>query len=132
MGRPRILLADDHTLVVEGFRKLLETEFEIVGVASDGRALLAAALQEKPDVIILDIGMPFLSGIDAGRELKRLVPRTRLIFWVAAIVLPFALIVAVEPALAVICLLLVGLLVIEAVRVTAVMWPAPLAVVGST
>jgi DNA-binding NarL/FixJ family response regulator len=73
------LLADDHTLVVEGFRKLLETEFEIVGVASDGRALLAAALQEKPDVIILDIGMPFLSGIDAGRELKRLVPRTRLI-----------------------------------------------------
>ena len=79
MGRPRILLADDHTLVVEGFRKLLETEFEIVGVASDGRALLAAALQEKPDVIILDIGMPFLSGIDAGRELKRLVPRTRLI-----------------------------------------------------
>jgi len=79
MGRPRILLADDHTLIVEGFRKLLETEFEIVGVASDGRALLAAALQEKPDVIILDIGMPFLSGIDAGRELKRLVPRTRLI-----------------------------------------------------
>ena len=79
MGRPRILLADDHTLVVEGFRRLLEPEFEIVGVVSDGRALLAAALQEKPDVIILDIGMPLLSGIDAGRELKRLVPRTRLI-----------------------------------------------------
>ena len=79
MGRPRILLADDHTLVVEGFRKLLETEFEIVGVVLDGRALLAAALQQKPDVIVLDIGMPFLSGIDAGRELKRLVPRTRLI-----------------------------------------------------
>ena len=79
MGRPRILLADDHTLVVEGFRKLLETEFEIVGVAPDGRALLAAALQQKPDVIVLDIGMPLLSGIDAGRELKRLVPRTRLI-----------------------------------------------------
>jgi len=79
MGRPRILLADDHNLVVEGFRKLLETEFEIVGVVLDGRALLAAALQQKPDVIVLDIGMPFLSGIDAGRELKRLVPRTRLI-----------------------------------------------------
>jgi DNA-binding NarL/FixJ family response regulator len=79
MGRPRILLADDHTLVVEGFRKLLETEFEIVGVAPDGRALMAAALQHKPDVIILDIGMPLLSGIEAGRELKRLVPRTRLI-----------------------------------------------------
>jgi len=79
MGRPRILLADDHTLVVEGFRKLLEPEYEIVGVAPDGRTLLAIALQQKPDVIVLDIGMPFLSGIDAGRELKKLVPRTRLI-----------------------------------------------------
>jgi DNA-binding NarL/FixJ family response regulator len=79
MGRPRILLADDHTLVVEGFRKLLEPEFEIIGVAPDGRALLTAALQQKPDVIVLDIGMPLLSGIDAGRELKRLVPRTKLI-----------------------------------------------------
>jgi len=79
MGRPRILLADDHTLVVEGFRKLLEPEFEIVGVAPDGRALLATTLREKPDVIILDIGMPLVSGIDAGRELKRLVPRTKLI-----------------------------------------------------
>jgi DNA-binding NarL/FixJ family response regulator len=79
MGRPRILLADDHTLVVEGFRKLLEPEFEIVGVAPDGRALLADALREKPDIVILDIGMPLLNGIDAGRELKRLVPRTKLI-----------------------------------------------------
>ena len=79
MGRPRILLADDHTLVAEGLRKLLESEFEIVGVAPDGRALLAVALRERPDVIILDIGMPLLNGIDAGRELKRLVPRTKLI-----------------------------------------------------
>jgi DNA-binding NarL/FixJ family response regulator len=79
MGRPRILLADDQTLVVEGFRKLLEPEFEIIGLASDVRALLIAALKEKPDVIILDIAMPLLSGIDAGRELKRLAPRTRLI-----------------------------------------------------
>ena len=79
MGRPRILLADDHTLVVEGFRKLLEPEFEIVGVVPDGRALLAATLREKPDVVIVDIGMPLLNGIDAGRELKRLVPRTKLI-----------------------------------------------------
>src|SRR5437773_4374886 len=79
MGRPRILLADDHTLVVEGFRKLLEPEFEIVGVVPDGRALLAATLREKPDVVIVDIGMPLLNGIDAGRELKKLVPRTKLI-----------------------------------------------------
>jgi DNA-binding NarL/FixJ family response regulator len=79
MVRPRILLADDHTLVVEGFRKILEPEFEIAGTVSDGRALLTVALQEKPDVIVLDIGMPLLSGIDAGRELKRLIPRTKLI-----------------------------------------------------
>lgn len=79
MARPRILLADDHTLVVEGFRKLLESQFEIVGTVSDGRTLLTVAQQLKPDVIILDIGMPLLSGMDAGRELKRLVPRTKLI-----------------------------------------------------
>ncbi len=79
MGRPRILLADDHTLVVEGFRKILEPEFEIAGVVSDGRALLTVALQQKPDVIVLDIGMPLVSGVDAGRELKRLIPRTKLI-----------------------------------------------------
>jgi DNA-binding NarL/FixJ family response regulator len=79
MARPRILLADDHTLVLEGFRKLLESQFEIVGTVSDGRSLLTVAQQLKPDVIILDIGMPLLSGMDAGRELKRLVPRTKLI-----------------------------------------------------
>ena len=79
MGRARILLADDHTLVVEGFRKILEPEFEIAGVVSDGRALLTVALQQKPDVIVLDIGMPLVSGVDAGRELKRLIPRTKLI-----------------------------------------------------
>ena len=69
MGRPRILLADDHTLIAEGLRKLLEPEFDIAGLVSDGRALLSAALHQKPDVIILDIGMPLLNGIDAGREL---------------------------------------------------------------
>jgi len=79
MGRPRILLADDHTLVVEGFRKLLEPDFDIIGVVSDGQALLSLALQEKPDVTILDIGMPLLSGIEAGRELKKRLPRMKLI-----------------------------------------------------
>jgi len=79
MGRPRILLADDHTLVVEGFRKLLEPDFEIIGVVSDGQALLSVAMQEKPDVTILDIGMPLLSGIEAGRELKKRLPRMKLI-----------------------------------------------------
>jgi DNA-binding NarL/FixJ family response regulator len=58
MGPPRILLADDHTMVVEAFRKLLEPEFEIVGTVSDGQTLVRLAPELKPDVIIVDIGMP--------------------------------------------------------------------------
>jgi DNA-binding NarL/FixJ family response regulator len=79
MGRPGIVLADDHTLVMEAFRKLLEPEFEIIGAASDGRTLLAIAPELKPDVIVLDIGMPDISGMQAGCELKKLLPQTRLI-----------------------------------------------------
>ncbi|HEY7352950.1 MAG TPA: response regulator transcription factor [Terriglobales bacterium] len=79
MGRPRVLLADDHTLVVEGLRKLLEPEFEVVGVVSDGQALLDTAAEIKPDIIILDIGMPLLSGMKAGRELRALAPRAKLV-----------------------------------------------------
>jgi DNA-binding NarL/FixJ family response regulator len=77
--RPRILLADDHTLVVEGFRRLLEPEFEIAGVVSDGHALLTAAAQTKPDVVVLDLGLPLMSGMDAGRELKRLLPLIKIV-----------------------------------------------------
>src|SRR4051812_42451243 len=79
MGRPRILLAGDHTFVVEEFRKLLEPEFEITDVVSEGRTLLTVALKTKPDVIVLNIGMPLLSGIDVGRELKRIIPHAKLI-----------------------------------------------------
>jgi DNA-binding NarL/FixJ family response regulator len=79
MGRPRVLLADDHTLIVDAFRKLLEPEFEIVGTASDGRSLLAAALQLRPEVVVIDLGLPLLNGIDAGRELKKLMPQTKLL-----------------------------------------------------
>jgi len=79
MGRPGVLLADDHTLVLEAFKRLLEPEFDIVGTVSDGRALLSAAPASKPDVIVLDIGMPELSGMEAGLELKRLLPGTKLI-----------------------------------------------------
>jgi len=79
MGRPRILLADDHTLVLEAFKKLLESDFEIVGTVTDGRALLSLAPELKPDVIVLDIGMPQLSGMEAGPQLKKLLPRTKLI-----------------------------------------------------
>jgi DNA-binding NarL/FixJ family response regulator len=77
--RPRIILADDHTLVVEGFRKLLEHDFEIAGVVSDGRSLVNAATEIKPDVIVLDLGLPVLSGMEAGKELKRLLPLTKIV-----------------------------------------------------
>jgi DNA-binding NarL/FixJ family response regulator len=79
MGRPGVLLADDHTLVVEAFKRLLEPEFDILGTVSDGRALLSVAPESKPDVIVLDIGMPELNGMQAGSELKKLLPRTKLI-----------------------------------------------------
>jgi DNA-binding NarL/FixJ family response regulator len=79
MGKPRILLADDHTLVVEAFTKLLEPHFEIVGTASDGRALLDKAVQLKPEVVLLDLSMPLLNGFEAGERLKKLVPNAKLI-----------------------------------------------------
>ena len=79
MRKPRVLLADDHTLVAEAFRKLLEPEFDIVGAVTDGRSLLREAPPLKPDVVVLDIGMPLLNGIDAVKELKKLLPRTKII-----------------------------------------------------
>ena len=79
MVKPRILLADDHTMVMEGLRKLLEPEFEIVGMVTDGHQLLKAAPNLRPDVILLDITMPLLNGFDAGRQLKKLLPNTKLV-----------------------------------------------------
>jgi DNA-binding NarL/FixJ family response regulator len=80
MNRPRVLLADDHTLVLDGFRKLLEDRCEIVGVAEDGRTLLRMAQELRPDIITLDISMPQLNGVDAARKLKKILPGTKLIF----------------------------------------------------
>jgi DNA-binding NarL/FixJ family response regulator len=71
MGRIRVLLADDHALLLGAFEKLLSGEFEIVGQAADGRALVAAAERLKPDVIVLDISMPLLNGLEAGRQIKQ-------------------------------------------------------------
>jgi DNA-binding NarL/FixJ family response regulator len=79
MTRPRIFLADDHTLLVDAFRKLLEPEFEIVGAASNGRDLLANAPDLRPDLVIVDLGLPLLNAMAAGRELKKLLPRTRIL-----------------------------------------------------
>jgi DNA-binding NarL/FixJ family response regulator len=79
MGRARILIADDHTLIVDAFRKLLEPELEVVGGAANGHALLEQAPKLKPDLVIVDLNMPLLNGLDAGRELKRMIPHTKII-----------------------------------------------------
>lgn len=78
--RPRILLADDHILVAEACKKLLEPEFEVVGIVGDGRALLRANAELRPDVIVSDIAMPELNGLDAGEQLKQMTPRVRLVY----------------------------------------------------
>jgi DNA-binding NarL/FixJ family response regulator len=80
MTLPRLMLADDHTILMEGFRKLLEPQYEIVGTVSDGRTLIEMALQLNPDVIVADIGMPLMNGLEAGLRLKQQMPATKLIF----------------------------------------------------
>lgn len=78
--RSRILIADDHNLVAELCRKLLETEFDVVGIVGEGRALIRAATSLKPDVIVADIAMPVLNGIDAGRQIKEMFPAMKLVY----------------------------------------------------
>jgi len=80
MKRPRVLLADDHLLLREAFTKLLEPSCDVVGAVADGRALLEAAQELRPDIVVLDIAMPLLNGLDAARQLKGLAPEVRLIF----------------------------------------------------
>ncbi len=80
MERPRVLLADDHTLLLGAFEKLLSAECEIVGQVGDGRALVAAAERLKPDLIVLDISMPLLNGLEAGRQIKQKLRSVKLVF----------------------------------------------------
>jgi DNA-binding NarL/FixJ family response regulator len=80
MKRARVLLADDHVLLLEAFQKLLADECDIVGMVSDGRALVAECARLKPDIVVVDVSMPLLNGIDAARQIKETVPDTRLIF----------------------------------------------------
>jgi DNA-binding NarL/FixJ family response regulator len=77
---PRILIADDHTLVAEACRKLLEPDYEVVGTVSDGRALVRAVPELKPHLIVVDVAMPLLNGLDAGQQARELLPSVRLIF----------------------------------------------------
>ena len=80
MRRPRVMLADDHRLVREAFARLLELPCDVVGAVGDGRALIEAASKLRPDIVVLDVSMPLLNGLDAGRQLKRLMPELKLIF----------------------------------------------------
>ena len=80
INRSRILIADDHNLVAELCKRLLERDFDVVGAVSDGRALVRAAGELKPDVIVLDIAMPVLNGLDAGRQVKKMLPGVKLIY----------------------------------------------------
>jgi DNA-binding NarL/FixJ family response regulator len=80
MKRSRLLLADDHTLILEGFRNVLEPSHTVVGMVADGRSLVEASLRLNPDLIILDITMPLLNGIDAAREIKKHLPEVKLLF----------------------------------------------------
>jgi DNA-binding NarL/FixJ family response regulator len=78
--KARLLIADDHTLLAEACKNLLEPEFQVLGVANNGRELLRLAEECKPDVVILDIAMPQLNGLDAGEQVRRLLPSCKLVF----------------------------------------------------
>jgi len=79
MPKARLLIADDHPLILEGLRRILEPRFEVVGAAGDGRALVAAAERLKPDIVLLDIAMPLLNGIEAARQIHEFLPRTKIV-----------------------------------------------------
>ena len=83
--RAKILIADDHRLVAEACKNLLEPEFEVVAMVTDGRALLQAAAEVRPDIVILDISMPQLNGLDAGEQIKQKNRSTKLIYLTMAL-----------------------------------------------
>ena len=79
-SRPQILIADDHPISTEGVRLLLEKSYSVIGTVADGRAMVAAAARLKPDVIVVDIGMPLLNGLDAARRVKKQLPKVKIVF----------------------------------------------------
>ena len=80
MKRTRILVADDHSIILAGIRNLIEQDWELGGHVEDGRSLVEAALKLRPDLIILDIGMPILNGIDAAKRIRKAWPAAKLLF----------------------------------------------------
>jgi DNA-binding NarL/FixJ family response regulator len=79
-NRPKIMIADDHTLVAEALKGLLEADYDVVATVGDGRALVRLAATLKPQVIILDVGMPLLNGLDAGQQVKQLLRSVKLVY----------------------------------------------------
>lgn len=79
-NRSRILIADDHTLIAELCKRLLESEFDVVGMVNNGRAVIRAVAELKPDLIVLDVAMPKLNGLDAGRQAKQMLPALKLVY----------------------------------------------------
>ena len=80
MKRPRVILADDHILMLDALKNLVEPEFEVVGTFADGQSLVEAATQLNPNVVVLDIGMPTMNGLNAGQRLKQLLPTVKLVY----------------------------------------------------
>ena len=80
MKKPRIILADDHTILLDALKNLVEPEFEVVALCSDGRELIKAATELRPNIIVLDIGMPTMNGLSAGQRLKQLLPTVKLVY----------------------------------------------------
>lgn len=80
MKKPRVLMADDHSILLAGVRKLLEDRYDVVGMVEDGRALIEAAERLKPDLVLLDISMPLLNGFEAARQLKKMLPEAKILF----------------------------------------------------
>src|SRR5260370_2209097 len=79
-SRPKFLIADDHAIFAEALRGYLERTYPVVGVVSDGRALIAAALRLKPEVIVVDVAMPILNGLDAARRIQEQAPNIKFVF----------------------------------------------------
>jgi DNA-binding NarL/FixJ family response regulator len=80
MQRPRVILADDHQLILDALKNLIEPEFQVVGTFGDGHALVEGAPELKPHVIVLDVGMPTMNGISAGQRLRQSMPNVKLIY----------------------------------------------------
>jgi DNA-binding NarL/FixJ family response regulator len=80
MPRYRLILGDDHNLIIEGLRSVLSAEFDVIGVANDGRELVRQVERLKPDAVLLDISMPLLNGVEAARQIKKIAPRIKLLF----------------------------------------------------